>query len=147
MMWHDRTHCANSLTKGSREGVDDIHSGGKPLFQSLIAALRLIHFVGLPFQYGEDRFRRTATSYLLCKRVCNKILFGLLLVLAQSLVKDGLRMGVGGGRLETGRHDLALGLREVARRGRRFSGHKRAHCLMYVANHRSVLNLGCLSYA
>ena len=110
MMWHDRTHRANSLTKGGREGVEDIHSGGKPLFQSLVAALRLIQFVSLPFQYSEDRFRRTAASYLLHKRVGNKILFGLLLVLAQSLIEDGLKMGVGGRRLETGRHDRALGI-------------------------------------
>ncbi|KAI9430458.1 hypothetical protein H4582DRAFT_2063799 [Lactarius indigo] len=43
---------------GSRERIEDIHGWCKPLDESLIAALRLIEFVGFPLKHAEDSFRK-----------------------------------------------------------------------------------------
>ena len=82
------THGADALSKGGRESVEDIHSWGKPLCESLVAALRLIEFVGFPFEYGEDSFRRIAAFYLLCEGVGSEFLSGLLLVFLQGPIED-----------------------------------------------------------
>ena len=98
------THRANALTNGGREGVEDIHGWCKPLGNPLIASLRLIEFVGFPFKYGEDSFRRVTVFYLLCERIGSEFLSGLLLVFVQGPIEDWLIIRIGCGGLETGRH-------------------------------------------
>src|SRR6266702_508458 len=98
------TYRANTLAKGDRECVEDIYCGVKPPGESLIAALRLIEFVGFPLKYGEDSSRRMAVFNLLCEWVGGKFFSGLLLVLFQGLIEDGLKNWSGGGCLEVGAH-------------------------------------------
>ena len=104
------THRADALTKGGREGVEDIYGWRKPLCESLIASLRSIEFVGFPFKYGEYSFRRVTAFYFLCEGVGAEFLSGLLLVFAQGPIEDWLiiRIGCGTrcGSLETGRHGI-----------------------------------------
>ncbi len=102
MRQHAGTHRANTLAKGGRERVEDIYCGVKPLGESLIAALRLIEFVGFPLKYGEDGFRRMAGFNLLGEWVGGKFFSGLLLVLFQGLVEDWLEIWSGGGYLDVG---------------------------------------------
>src|SRR6266702_8107551 len=88
----DGTYRANTLAKGDRECVEDIYCGVKPPGESLIAALRLIEFVGFPLKYGEDSFRRITAFDLLRERVGRKFFLGLLLVLFQGPIKDWLKI-------------------------------------------------------
>ena len=53
-------HQADALAKCGRERAKNIHGRIEPLCKSLIAALRLIQFIGFPFKYGEDGLRRGA---------------------------------------------------------------------------------------
>ena len=89
---HMGTHCANTLTEGGGESVEDVNGRRKPLGESLIAALRLIQLVGLPLKYGEDCIRRAAAFDLLRERVGSQFLSSLLLVLLQSLIEDRLKI-------------------------------------------------------
>ena len=137
---HAGTDRAKASTKGSRERVEDIHGWRKPLGESLIAALRSIEIVGFPLKYGEDSFRRIASSYLLRERVGNKVFFRLLLVLFQSFIEDRLKVWIGGGHLETGRHRVYGGCERDRRSTRGDGDHVsqaaiRVHCLVYVAYH------------
>ena len=100
------TRRTNALTNGGRESVEDIHGWRKPLCEPLIAALRLIEFVGFPFKYGEDSFRRVTVFYLLCEGIGSEFLSGLLLVFVQGPIEDWLVIRIGCGSLETGRHDV-----------------------------------------
>ncbi len=126
------TYRANTLAKGDGECVEDIYCGVKPLGESLIAALRLIEFVGFPLKYGKDGFRRVAALNLLCECVASKFFSGLLLVLFQGLIEDWLKIWSGGGGLETGRHRVYCDSEtrvqvENVRRGPRFSGCEHVH--------------------
>jgi hypothetical protein len=107
---HIVTYRAYALTKGSREGVQDIHSGRKPLCESFIAALSLIQFVGFPLKCGEDGIRRATAIDLLRERVSSEFFSGLPLVLLQSLIEDRLKIWSSGGRLLTSRHCLVESL-------------------------------------
>ena len=89
---HMGTHCANTLTEGGGESVEDVNGRRKPLGESLIAALRLIQLVGLPLKYGEDCIRRAAAFDLLREWVGGKFFSGLPLVLLQSFIEDQLEI-------------------------------------------------------
>ena len=89
---HTGTHCANTLTEGGGECVEDVDGRRKPLGESFIAALRLIEFVGFPSKYGEDSIRRATVFDLIRKRVGSKFFSSLPLVLLQSLIEDWLKI-------------------------------------------------------
>ena len=75
------TYRANTLTKGSRECVKDVHGWCKPFGKSFIAALRLIQLVGFPLKHGENGIRRATAFDLLRERVGSEFFSGLPLVL------------------------------------------------------------------
>jgi hypothetical protein len=87
MRQHAVTDHADALAKGGRDCVKDVHGWHKPLGESLIAAPRLIEFVGFSLKHGEDSVRRITTFNLLCKWVGGKIVSGLL-VLFEGLIED-----------------------------------------------------------
>lgn len=82
------THQACALAKCGRERVEDIHGRDKPLFQSLIAAPRLIQFINFPFKYGEDSFRRETVFYLDSEWVGSQVFARLLPILFQGIFED-----------------------------------------------------------
>ena len=88
-------HQANALAKCGRERGEDIYGWIEPLSESLIAAPRLMEFVGLPFKYGEDGFGRIAGFDLSSERVGSQVFASLLLILFQGLFEDWLKVWSG----------------------------------------------------
>ena len=98
-LWHEQvtrlaavTRQADALAKCGRQCVKDIHGWIEPLSESLIAAPRLIEFVGFPFKYGEDGFGRIAGFDLSSERVGGQVFASLLLILFQGLFEDRLKV-------------------------------------------------------
>jgi len=88
-------HQASALAKCGRERVEDVHGWIEPLCESLVAAPRLIQFIGFPFKSGEDSLRRIAAFDLSSEWVGSKVFAGLLLVLFQGLFEDWLKIRSG----------------------------------------------------
>jgi hypothetical protein len=72
------THRTDTLPKGSRECVENIHSWTEPFSESLVGSL--IQFVGFSLKYGKDGVRRLATVYLSSEWMGGKVFASLLFI-------------------------------------------------------------------
>ena len=75
---------------GGRKRAEDVNSWGQPLCQPLVATARFVKFLNLILQDGEDGGGRVANLQLGGKRMCEKVLLGLLLIGLKSGLEDSL---------------------------------------------------------
>ena len=75
-----KTYETDATGNGGRKRVEDVHSWAQPLGQSLIATVRLVEFSNLILKDGEDGGNGAAILQLGGKRMCEKVVLGLLLV-------------------------------------------------------------------
>ena len=84
------TYQTDATGNGGRKCVEDVHGWSQPLGQSLIAGLRFVKLSNLILKDGDDGFSRVAILQLGGKRMCVKVLLGLLLVGLDRSLKDSL---------------------------------------------------------
>src|ERR1700677_2969856 len=83
---------ANTLSKGLRQHIEDVHSGIEPLGPSIIANSRLITSLYLLIKDGENCAKRVAFLELGGEWMGKKIIFCALFVFFQSIVEDKLEI-------------------------------------------------------
>ena len=84
------TYQTDAPGNSGRKRVEDVHGWAQPLGQSLISAMRFVEFSNLILKDGDDGGSGVAVLQLGGKRMCEKVLLGLLLVGLQGCLEDGL---------------------------------------------------------
>ena len=84
------TNQTNATGNSGRKRVEDVHGWAQPLGQSLIATVRFVEFSNSILKDGEDGGNGVAVLQLLGKRMCEKVVLGLLLVGLYGSLEDCL---------------------------------------------------------
>ena len=85
-----KTYQTDDPGNSVRKRAEDVDGWRQPLRQSGIATARFVKFLDLILKDGDDGVGRLAGLKLGCKRMCEKVILGLLLVGLQRCFEDCL---------------------------------------------------------
>ena len=92
----NRIHESDTFAKGRGEGIKDVDGRIQPFRQLVVAGRRLFELLYLGAEDGQDVGGRVAGLQLDHQWMHEKVFLGLLLILFDGSIEDGLEIGRGG---------------------------------------------------